>query len=1819
MSLSRLQLAIMFGDDVPEDILIDNGLMNARSTRVFDVAESNPPPNSSSNSSSSTSTGPQIVPVVPVDRPAAMPPPPAGPIRIQPDRNIPTARAVMGARIGNASLYMNDQTLRQNYLTLTGITENYGAQVTSVLNRQMPNSGFNWILNRHFQNGGLSIAGHLAQNPQIRNAFGPNLADGTFPSGVAEFMQFLEVQIQSHFALNIPRSLNSVGPRQMYSQLHQLLNVDRNGVCTVLSNLFYKFYSGGRIKAFNQTRWSGDFKTILDSVIETIKRTFAENPRQSDFLRITDPLVQVPVRADNHAHRWLYHLREHSPKLMLIFAISMIRLPSINVSRPNELQNFHFVFPIQYIPDDGGVGNDGEDDEEDEIRITASHTDMRDQRLFYFIPEHNRVVGIWNSRSWVRDVHGGVTREFVWNYNVNLLRSCVVRVPLPGRIRNNDGCLNIARLLTSRINNLYDFIRRKNPFNLPPADDGLTRLYASISVYADRDRQLLQIPWILEGSLNSGVVYDNSQFISHVNNIMNNTSSGTRALHGDALIPVYYFYFQFLRDPNHGLAQARPEAEEEQENRRARTAQIAQLKAPSKLKSLDGMLVGAPYVGTKKEKHFLLGSLINRFTTSNALFQTPQRELNNCLLMSLIKAQLYCFDFSDDMKCIKVSFTGTNYKAHQCENYYVEAIHNYPVQKDYPFIYRENGTTYIRLFQSTKYTDGKKWLAGSKDDEENDAWELAAEEILFYLENINERQIDYRNISDLGQCFADYFRVAISIYDVEMRCSRVHLITPDKKTAKELVREEKCLKMIHVVFDQGHIHAVSNLQAFVKNQARKEKLRFHNYCPICDKKQCRDLCKSYESTLVHITTCLESNEFHIGFRDEETKQVETQFKEVRIAWRKNNRGKFEPYNQCIQCGQEIEQHNYLSHICYVPIRKNVELVESRIFVYDLECSQSIDELGLYKHECNCLYVYQVYGDNSNGEYFENEISFIEAITTQERFLNSTFVAHNGGSYDVHFILRILERGEIGHTYVPSPTSKHKFIQIYLTESNIKFIDFMRFIPGSLKNIAESFGVSVAKGDFPHRFNNGRNDEYEGAIPPIYSEEDYWGLDSFRSKKEQDQFISWYNNQLLLYCSCSGECSCDKMKWNFQTEIKKYCLLDVIVLAEIVKKYRTECMNFENEEIISNGEKAVRWKAPCLDPLQFMTLPQITMQTLVHGFVRSDSNEAYGFDGITTYYHKVRGGQCDEGLLWLLKIQETQSELILHRGNCLKEYYHFETNMSLDGWCPQLDTAYVFLKCSYWGCPKCYLEQNELNLLIPERGLYASDVRNNLQGWLHLLNSSFTHIITKWQCDFNTSFIDPYLMKCSKLLKPEDCFYGGRTEVFQLYANSQRLQEEIQYYDVTSLYPSVYAHHILPIGVPRHILGFEVDVARFHPTASNRYFGYARVRVTPKATDILGLLPQRDPVTGRLYFPVYPMEGSWGTEELYLAMQNGYEINDIYELYYWEENQRSDQHLRGYVDYFLRMKQEAEGWIKNGASSESPDETEQNEIVERLYIQNGNLGKIRPNKVKKNPVQRALAKLYLNALWGKFAQKSSKSEHTTIYGTQQFLELWNDKRIIKESCLFREISQGVYKVSYSMKEEYVTPVRHGNLFIAAKVTETARCVLHKQMLRVGPEKVIYCDTDSIIFLKDPNLGDLVGVGLGKWTNEYPNHVILQIYALAPKLYSLMLQNANGPSEVFRAKGIQMSLENQERMKFNNIKVLIEDLMGASSSPTYVSVKNFSIFTNSGNSALPYGQVYSRYNHKNVRAIITKRIFKIMTPIDWASISQIRTYPLGFDLG
>ena len=361
------------------------------------------------------------------------------------------------------------------------------------------------------------------------------------------------------------------------------------------------------------------------------------------------------------------------------------------------------------------------------------------------------------------------------------------------------------------------------------------------------------------------------------------------------------------------------------------------------------------------------------------------------------------------------------------------------------------------------------------------------------------------------------------------------------------------------------------------------------------------------------------------------------------------------------------------------------------------------------------------------------------------------------------------------------------------------------------------------------------------------------------------------------------------------------------------------------------------------------------------------------------------------------------------------------------------------------------------------------------------------------------------------------------------------------------------------------------------------------------------------------------------------MSQGYHILDVYEILHFKEHNRSTNYMKGYMSFSLRMKQESEGWKKANASSENPSDDEKEKCIEELFELNGNVARMRKDNVQKNDVQRQIAKIYLNCLWGKFAQSSVDSVNKNIYGYSQFSKIHFDSAINHSTLRYRHIKGEAYQVTYEKTKENYRNNRNYNIWIAAAVTAHARCRLHRQMIKIGPERILYCDTDSIIFLCSRLVNNLASRGLGNWVDETIDFgsAIKKLYAFAPKSYCLVLEN--GQYRI-KAKGCRMTLPNKDKATPDVLeKLLISKCIETAEG--YVEqqpllLDHFTIFSNCLDLSFPYGTLFSRYSTKKFGIVISKRLLipllcpkdrvppNFQTDYSLTTIGRIDTVPFGY---
>ena len=246
-------------------------------------------------------------------------------------------------------------------------------------------------------------------------------------------------------------------------------------------------------------------------------------------------------------------------------------------------------------------------------------------------------------------------------------------------------------------------------------------------------------------------------------------------------------------------------------------------------------------------------------------------------------------------------------------------------------------------------------------------------------------------------------------------------------------------------------------------------------------------------------------------------------------------------------------------------------------------------------------------------------------------------------------------------------------------------------------------------------------------------------------------------------------------------------------------------------------------------------------------------------------------------------------------------------------------------------------------------------------------------------------------------------------------------------------------------------------------------------------------------------------GTWCHVELMKAIEKGYEVLEIHEVWHWEET--TDELFKGYVDMYLKLKQEASGYPKHCVTDE-----QKQQYIDEYYEHEGI--RLDPNKIEYNPGLRMLAKLALNSLWGrlfllfvipslaqlvehgtvvdcghprvsgsiperginyfifligKFAQRSNLIKTELVTEPKRFFELLDHDEY--EVIDARMVNDETVEVHFRNDGEFEEQNNKVNIVIAAFTTAYARLKLY-DLLDLLQERVLYYDTDSVVFVHEP---------------------------------------------------------------------------------------------------------------------------------------------------
>ena len=336
---------------------------------------------------------------------------------------------------------------------------------------------------------------------------------------------------------------------------------------------------------------------------------------------------------------------------------------------------------------------------------------------------------------------------------------------------------------------------------------------------------------------------------------------------------------------------------------------------------------------------------------------------------------------------------------------------------------------------------------------------------------------------------------------------------------------------------------------------------------------------------------------------------------------------------------------------------------------------------------------------------------------------------------------------------------------------------------------------------------------------------------------------------------------------------------------------------------------------------------------------------------------------------------------------------------------------------------------------------------------------------------------------------------------------------------------------------------------------------------------------------------------WGTfviPEVKVALENGYRIVDVAEIWSWSKSKRSVDLFKDYINNFLKIKMEASGWpsekccdfINTGNNLCDHKVSHLKKIQEREGIS------LDPQKIEKNEGLRFIAKILLNSFWGYLGMRDNMPKTRYINNYKEVVEYFTSRtKRVTDATL---VGDDLMLLQYQLIDDAADAPRKTNVVLAAFTTAHARVILLNNMHMVkNPQNVLYCDTDSIMYVQDMEISDSpdinIGSGLGEMTNELPDDVIIdKFWSAGPKFYCLSGHNIKSGLEynLFKVKGVTLNRASEKTFNPDTFRKLILGETHELRSP-FTSLSR----------CVRTGKLKTRFCEKKARVTSSKRVFDL----------------------
>ncbi|XP_018574075.1 uncharacterized protein LOC108913090 [Anoplophora glabripennis] len=825
----------------------------------------------------------------------------------------------------------------------------------------------------------------------------------------------------------------------------------------------------------------------------------------------------------------------------------------------------------------------------------------------------------------------------------------------------------------------------------------------------------------------------------------------------------------------------------------------------------------------------------------------------------------------------------------------------------------------------------------------------------------------------------------------------------------------------------------------------------------------------------------------------------------------------EQIRRCPDCLKVIcNVHVPADHLCYMQPNTGKPKTDGLLFVfYDLETRQEkAQEDGSLLHEPNlcvfkqccdtCLNTPQKICSKCGVRLqilrCNDPISpFLHhLITMRKKFKQVVVMAHNGQAFDHQFCLNYI----LTQTDLTPELIMRGMKIISMVVGNVKFLDSLNYFPMALSKLPKAFGLgdNFKKGYFPHLFNTAANQNYVGPLPAA----EYYDPDNMKPE-DRSKFLEWHEEH-------------KNDEFNMQRDLVEYIFRQQLLETGNVCPYTEACT------IASACNKVYRRNF--LQPNTIGIIPK-------GGY-------------------RWRDNQSKIDIQWLVWEEHTRGLNISHAA---KEKEARVAGVKVDGYNPETKQVFEFHGCYFHGCPNCF-KYNRDEPLHEDPSQTLNTRHETTLAKIQRLRDLGYEVVEMWEFTLTP-------------LNPRDAFYGGRTgNTFEYYKCGPG--EKIKYVDVCSLYPWVCKYGKFPVGHPKVYVGEEC------PTDLRNVNGVVKCKILPPQNLYHPVLPAK--MNNKLMFVLCrtcgeqmnkgecqhsdeerALTGVWVVDEVRKAVEKGYRLLKIYEIWSYDVQQydkttKTGGLFTGMMNKFISVKQQASGWPAH-CSSQSDRERYIEQFLEREDV------KLEFAEIVENPGLRSLAKLILNSFWGKLGQRENQPKTSIVRNPAEFFSMLTNPSIYVNSAL--PINEDTLVVNWEHKEEAYDPLTTVNVVIAAYVTTQARLKLYSYLEQLG-DRVLYYDTDSVIYVsRDGGYDVPTGEFLGDMTDELEGYRsgshITEFVSGGPKNYAYKVFSTRDNEEkvVCKVKGISLNYTASRLVNFDIIKDMVFD---TSISPVCVASRN-----------------------------------------------------------